>query len=82
MQKWFIIFQNVQKWLINVGEEPDARNATLDTGTSLGQISINLSLVFAAIKNQSNAQDVWRWRENMWLAMMELLPLGYHYIRK
>ena len=32
------IFQNEEKWLINISEEPDMRNATLDTERSLKEI--------------------------------------------
>ena len=34
------VAQNVQKWHITVSEEPDPRNAALDTGTNLKLTSI------------------------------------------
>ena len=34
-----------KKWLINVSQEPDRRNAALDTGTSLKQILIRFQFV-------------------------------------
>ena len=36
-----------KKWLINVSEEPDMINATLDIGRSLKQIIIGVSFFFA-----------------------------------
>ena len=46
------IVENEGKWLINVSEEPDMINATLDIGRSLRQIIIGVSLflVFQAIR--------------------------------
>ena len=41
------IFENEEKWLINVSEEPDMVNTTLDTGRSLRQLIIGVSLFFA-----------------------------------
>ena len=43
-----------EKWLINVIEEPDMINATLDIGRSLRQIIIGASLflAFQAIKKK------------------------------
>ena len=40
------------KWLINVSEEPDMINTTLDNGRSLRQLIINVSffLAFQAIR--------------------------------
>ena len=41
-----------KKWLINVSEEPDMINTTLDNGRSLGQLIIGVSffLAFQAIR--------------------------------
>ena len=36
-----------KKWLINVSEEPDMINTTLDNGTSLRQLIIGVSLFLA-----------------------------------
>ena len=46
------IVENEEKWLINVSEEPDMINATLDNGRSLRQImfGVSLFLVFQAIR--------------------------------
>ena len=41
------IFKNEEKWLINVGEEPDMINTTLDNGRSLRQLVIGVSLFLA-----------------------------------
>ena len=38
------IFENEEKWLINVSEEPDMINSTLDNGRSLRQLIIGVSL--------------------------------------
>ena len=45
-------FENEEKWLINVSEEPDMINTTLDNGRSLGQLIIGVSffLAFQAIR--------------------------------
>ena len=63
-----------EKWLINVIEEPDMINATLDIGRSLRQIIIGVSLflAFHAIRKRQkyvkfrapnqdlfHAQDFW-----------------------
>ena len=42
----------MKKWLINVSEEPDMINTTLDKGRSLRQlvISVSLFIAFQAIK--------------------------------
>ena len=46
-----IIFENEEKWLINVSEEPDMINITLTNGRSLRQlISVSLFLEFQAIR--------------------------------
>ena len=41
-----------EKWLINVSEEPDMINTTLDNGRSLRQLitSVSLFLAFQAIR--------------------------------
>ena len=46
------IFENEEKWLINVSNEPDVINPTLDNGRSLRQliVGISLFLAFQAIK--------------------------------
>ena len=46
------IFENGEKWLINVSEEPDMINTTLDNKRSLGQLIIGVGffLAFQAIK--------------------------------
>ena len=46
------IFEDEEKWLINVSEEPDMINTTLDNGRSLRQLIIGASLflAFQAIK--------------------------------
>ena len=41
------IFKNEEKWLINVSEEPDMINTTLDNGRSLRQLIIGVSLFLA-----------------------------------
>ena len=41
------IVQNVQKWLINVSEEPDARNATLTSRTSLNKFRFAVKGMFS-----------------------------------
>ena len=41
------IFQNEEKWLINVSQEPDMINTTLDNGRSLKQLIIGVSLFLA-----------------------------------
>ena len=41
------IFENEEKWLINVSEEPDMINTTLDNGRSLRQLIIGVSLFLA-----------------------------------
>ena len=48
------IFKNEEKWLINVREEPDLINTTLDNGSSLRQliIGVNLFLAFQAIRKR------------------------------
>ena len=48
-----------KKWLINVGEEPDIINTTLDNGRSLRQLIIDVSLFLAfqaimKVKNMLN----------------------------
>ena len=44
-----------KKWLINVSEEPDMINTTLDNGRSLRQlISVSLFLAFQAIRKVKN----------------------------
>ena len=40
-------FENEEKWLINVCEEPDMINTTLDNGKSLRQLIIDVSLFLA-----------------------------------
>ena len=37
----------MKKWLINVSEEPDRINTTLDNGRSLGQLIIGVSFFLA-----------------------------------
>ena len=54
------IFENEGKWLINMSEEPDMINATLDNGRSLRQLIIGVSLFFAfqairKVKNMLNS---------------------------
>ena len=46
------IFENEEKWLINVSEEPDMINITLDNGMSLRQLidGVSLFLAFQAIR--------------------------------
>ena len=46
------IVENEEKWLINVSEEPDMINATLDIERSLRQIitGVSLFLAFQAIR--------------------------------
>ena len=49
-----------KKWLINVSEEPDMINTTLDNGRSLRQLIIGVSLFFAfqairEVKNMLNS---------------------------
>ena len=41
------IFENEEKWLINVSEEPDMVNITFDNGRSLRQLTIGVSLFLA-----------------------------------
>ena len=46
------IFENEEKWLINVSQEPDMMNTTLDNRRSLRQfiIGVSLFLAFQAIR--------------------------------
>ena len=46
------IFENEEKWLINVSDEPDMINTTLDNERSLRQyiIGVSLLLAFQAIR--------------------------------
>ena len=48
----FKIFENEEKWLINVSKEPGTINTTLDNGRSLNQFIIGVSffLSFQAIR--------------------------------
>ena len=50
------MFENEEIWLINVSEEPDMINATLDNGGSLRQliIGVSLFLAFQAIRKVKN----------------------------
>ena len=41
------IFENEEKWLINVSEEPDMINTTLDNGRSLRQLIVSVSFFLA-----------------------------------
>ena len=45
--KYFEIFEIEEKWLINVSEESDMINTTLDNGRSLRQLIIGVSLFLA-----------------------------------
>ena len=58
------IFENEEKWLINVSEEPDMINSTLDNGRSLRQLIIGVSLFLAfqaitigKVKNMLNSDQ-------------------------
>ena len=48
------IVENEENSLSNVSEDPDVRNATLDTGRSLKQILIGLSLFLVFLTNRKN----------------------------
>ena len=50
------IVQNVQKWLINVSKEPNARKSQLilEQTWNTFQFGVNLLLVFAAIRKVKN----------------------------
>ena len=52
------IFENEEKWLINVSEEPDMMNTTLDNGKSLRQLIIGVSLFLAFQDNRESLKYV------------------------